>query len=115
MGTHKRKIKGFSQLSRTPYGKDILVKSKMEERIMLGFYSSDSSTTGELAVQWIRINGKIEPKIITYGDPWRVLAKFHSLFNLVSKHDNITPITPDEFCDVLRECGFIDRTLALVK
>lgn len=107
---HNRMIKGFSHLSRTYYGESILHKNDdFVDEVNFGFYDNQGCTTGEMYVQWVKLDNQVYPKLSVLDGSWSALAQFHDLIDLLAQHDD-KRITPDEFCQLLLQCGFKDIT-----
>lgn len=106
---HKGMIKGFTQLSRAWYGPVNLKCLNKIDEITFGFYSLEGGTTGEMSMDWVKLEGKIVPELSVFSDAWSALAHFHDLIDLLGEHDDEDP-TPEQFCKYLLACGFQDRT-----
>ena len=106
---HIDMIKGFTQLSRAWYGEANLKNADYVDVVYFGFYSPTGGTTGEMSVKWINLCGDIVPKITIFSDAWSALSEFHDLIDLLGKHDG-EDSTPEQFCQFLLKCGFVDRT-----
>lgn len=106
---HDGMIKGFTQLSRAWYGKYTLNSADYTDSITFGFYSPEGGATGEMTVEWICLDGKIIPEISIFNDAWSALSQVHDLIDLLGRHDG-EDSTPEQFCEFLKECGFVDMT-----
>ncbi|HBJ1646496.1 TPA: hypothetical protein LA462_000966 [Clostridium botulinum] len=106
---HNGMIKGFTQLSKSWYGEASLKGADCVDSVYFGFYAPEGGTTGEVSVNWINLDGKIVPKLTVFSDAWSALSQFHELIDLLGQHDNEDP-TPEQFCEFLLKCGFVDRT-----
>jgi len=80
------------------------------EEIMFGMYSKGGGTTGEMGMRWIDFGrNKKAPQLQVFDDAWETLAMFPDLIKVLGEHDNKN-ITPQEFVDILKACGFADFT-----
>jgi hypothetical protein len=107
---HHGMIKGFTQLSKSCYGETILKGADYVDSVYFGFYAPGrGGTTGEVLVKWINLGGKIVPQLTVLSDAWSALSQFSELIDLLGQHDSEDP-TPEQFCQFLLKCGFVDRT-----
>jgi len=106
---HDNMVKSFVQLSKAWYGKFNLGESDCIDEVTFGFYAPEGETSGEMAMKWIDLSGEIVPKLVVFSDGWSALSNFHDLIDLLGQHDNEDP-TPEEFCNLLLQCGFVDKT-----
>ncbi len=103
-------IRGFFQLSRAPYGKVILENVDYIDKVTFGLYEPIyGGTSGEMSMQWVKLDGKIVPQLTIFSDAWSALATMHDLIDLLGQHDSEDP-SPEEFCNLLRQGGFVDMT-----
>lgn len=110
MKNHDKHFKGFVQLSRAWYGEANLThKSEVKDEVTFGYYSPDGGTSGEMSVRWIRLEGRFVPELKIFSDAWSALSNMHDLIDFLGEHDDEDP-TPEEFCEYLKQCGFIDKT-----
>lgn len=83
------------------------------DEIMFGLFHKDNGmddgTSGEMAMEWQNLIGKAVPQLQVYDDAWSVLATFKDVFDKLAEHDNEN-IIPEKFIEILKECGFKDRT-----
>ena len=98
--------RGYIQLSRAWYARSVLRKSEYIDEVMFGFYEQDGDTIGELAMRWEKLQEDVV-KIEIYGDAFHLLEELPDVFRGLAGRKYITP---DEFCKLLDECGFTDRT-----
>lgn len=106
---HEGHYKSFTQLSRAWYAEANLRHANFKDEITFGFYSPDGGTSGEMTVKWIPLSAKYIPELNIFSDAWSALSNFHDLIDKLGEHDDEDP-TPEEFCNYLLECGFIDST-----
>lgn len=101
----------FHQLSRSWYGKDTLKDRKYTDKIMFGMYIDNDGCEGEMAMGWYNIGKGTIPtaKLEVFEDSFNELNKFIDVIKELAKCDN-EGIQPDEFCEILKSCGFEDRT-----
>ncbi len=89
------------------------IENKPNE-IIFGLYhydkfGGDDGTTGEMQMLWEDLSGKDVPQLRVYDDAWSVLSMFHDVVDRLAEYDNEN-ITPEQFIEVLRSCGFNDCT-----
>jgi len=106
---HEGDIKQFVQLSRAWYAESNLRHSDAKDEVIFGFYSPEGGTSGEMVVRWVKLSGEYVPKLTVYSDSYSALSNMHDLIDLLGQHDSEDP-TPEEFCNYLLQCGFIDAT-----
>ena len=106
---HEGTSRGFRHLSRAWYGESSLKNADYVDAVTFGFYNSQGGTTGEMTVNWVYLGGEIIPKLTVYSDAWSALSQFHDLIDVLGIHDN-EDSTPEQFCQFLLECGFVDMT-----
>jgi len=109
MSKHVDCIRGFTHLSRAWYADANLKDADYVDEIVVGFYHPEGGTTGEFAIKWAELGGKIVLKLSVYDDAWDALLNFKDLLELMAIADDQN-ITPDEFCILLRSLGIEDRT-----
>lgn len=102
-------IKGFTHLSRAWYGEANLKNADYIDAIYFGLYAKDGGTTGEMCVKWVVLNGEVTPMLTVFNDAWGALSQFKDLIDLLGKHNDENS-TPQQFCEYLIECGFVDMT-----
>lgn len=76
---------------------------------MFGLYARNDGTEGEMGMRWVNLQGKQVPQLQVFDDAWKVLAQFTDLIEALGEHDNEN-ITPQEFVEILKRCGFADFT-----
>jgi len=101
--------RGFTQLSAAYYGPALLADGKLIDEVMLGFYHPDGGTTGEFAIRWTRLAGKITPRLEAFDDSWNALWGFRDVMARFADVDG-EDISPSELCALLIECGVKNRT-----
>jgi hypothetical protein len=72
-------------------------------------FSEDDGRTGEMQMEWQDIRGRDVPQLRVYDDAWSALATFHDVIDKLGEHDNEN-VTPEQFIEILKSCGFSDRT-----
>jgi hypothetical protein len=80
-----------------------------EDEIMLGFYSPDGGTSGEFAIRWEQLSGKIVARLKAYEDSWSALAHFSDVLEKLAELDGTNPGI-EAVAEVLKSCGVIDAT-----
>jgi len=98
---------GFSHYNRSWFRMD---NHNWKDEVMLRLYKSDGSVVGEMAMRWYVVEGKLSARLEVYHDAWHVLPRIGKLIEkLATLHKK--GIDPEEFCELLKECGFEDLTL----
>lgn len=77
------------------------------EEVMFALHSPGGGVTGEIAMRWTRLSGRMVPQPQSFDDSWRVLSCFTDLIDKLADVDGEN-ITPDEFIDILESLGFIN-------
>jgi hypothetical protein len=108
---HEDCYKGFIQLNKAWYGNVNLKGMDYIDEVSFGFYHPDGGTSGEMSMKWYQFGGDKKPsaKLCVFYDAFDSLYQFKDVIDELRNYDNI-PISPEEFCDVLLKCGFVDRT-----
>lgn len=109
MKNHEGDIKAFTQLSKAWYGPANLNCSNIRDSVTFGFYAPEGGTSGEISVDWISLSGNIVPEMRIFSDSWSALSNMHDLIDLLGTHDD-EDSSPEEFCEFLLQCGFVDKT-----
>ena len=111
---HDGMIRGFYHLSEAWYADANLTNryDGLIEEVMIGFYGpdGDQGTSGEFAVKWEHLGGKLTPQLCVYDDAWDTLSHFSDLLAEMAKLDSESP-SPLEFCELLTRLGIKDLTL----
>lgn len=109
-------IRGFIILSQSWYADANLRGARYVDEVNFGMYAADEDggTTGEMSVKWYDLGGGIlndkpVPKLECFDDAWATLVMFSDVIAELGKVDNAN-ITPDEFAEILKGCGFKDMT-----
>lgn len=77
--------------------------------VTFGLYRVEGGgTVGMLAVRWEKLGNEIVPQLHAYYDSWRVLASFADVLARMAEVTGES-CSPEAFCQILLECGFIDR------
>lgn len=105
----KKAKRGFTQLSRMYYGKDLLKREDYVDEILFGYYYPCGGTEGEMVVKWIYLAGMLVPRLEIFSDAWKTLFKMQDLLKKMAEIDGTDP-SPEEFCKLLLSCGFEDLT-----
>lgn len=81
------------------------------DEVYFGYYQPGEGTSGEMSVIWKRLeDGKPPvPCLKCYNDAWHALSTFKDVIDAMAEVDN-EAISPHEFCCLLEQCGFVDRT-----
>lgn len=108
MKDHTDCVRAFSQASRAWYSKAILAHGDIDS-ITFGFYHKEGGTTGEMTMEWIRLGGRMTPKLTVFDDAWNALNEFKDLLIQMAEVDSLD-VSPEVFRQMLLACGFEDRT-----
>ncbi|MFL9966899.1 hypothetical protein PQR02_39350 [Paraburkholderia sediminicola] len=77
--------------------------------VTFGLYRVEGGgTVGMLSVCWENLGNDVVPQMHAYYDSWRVLASFSDVLARMSEVTG-KPCSPDEFCQILLDCGFVNR------
>ena len=110
---HEGMIRGFYHLSEARYADANLTNryDGLIDEVMIGFYGpdGDQGTSGEFAVKWEHLGGKLTPQLCVYDDAWDALTHFSDLLAEMAKLDKMSP-SPAEFCELLKRLGMKDLT-----
>lgn len=113
---HTGCIRGFHQVSRAWYAlfrrnhkHELVLEDGSVDRFNFGMYHRDGGTTGEMQMVFEELVVRVVPRLKCYDDGWSALASFTDLIARMGEVDNDN-ITPDQFREMLLECGFADLT-----
>jgi hypothetical protein len=110
---HEGMVRGFYHLSEAWYADANLTNryDGLIDEVMIGFYGpdGDQGTSGEFAVKWENLCGKLAPQLCVYDDAWEALTHFSDLLAEMAKLDKMSP-SPEEFCELLQRLGMKDLT-----
>ena len=104
-------VYGFHHLNRAWYAEHARGNTVIDEVIFGLKRRSGGSVHGEMIASWALVGGKATPQLIAYADSWvlfthpPVAAALKSLSEITDQE-----ITPDQFCKVLLDAGFVDLT-----
>jgi hypothetical protein len=112
MKNHDGCNRGFTHLSEAWYGKACLANNDKVDELMIGFYHPDGGTTGEFAIRWTNLGGKITPRLEAFDDAWNALYEFRDVLAKLAEHDS-EDMRPEAICALLVECGIEDMTQRL--
>ena len=107
---HEGCSRGFSQWSELSSKKEEF--DITEDVIMFGFYDLEGGgTTGEMAMRWHDLGDGEAPaaRLEVFDDGWSALAQCSDVIAKMAEWDNRNP-QPDDFVQLLLECGFKDIT-----
>jgi len=77
--------------------------------VTFGLYRVEGGgTVGMLSVRWEKLGNEVVPQLHAYYDSWRVLASFSDVLARMSEVAE-APCPPDAFCQMLLDCGFVNR------
>ena len=109
MNKHEGSTRAFTHLSESWYGKACLGSGRTIDIVTMGFYHPDGGTTGEFSIHWEPLGDKVTPRLEVFDDAWDALHEFRDVISVLAKRDG-EGIGPHALCDLLRECGIVDRT-----
>lgn len=109
MNKHKDMIRGFYHHNESYYAGVLPVIGGGVDQVMFGYYKPEGGSSGEMSMQWERLGGKVVPQLRCYDDAWDALSRFGDLIRRLADFDEKN-ISPSEFCNILKECGFQDLT-----
>ena len=109
MKNHEGAHKGFVHLARSWYSSSAARCGGIVDEVMFGFYYEDGGTSGEIAMTWDKLGGKIVPQLQVYDDAWNALGEFKDVIDMMAEVDGEN-IPPNKFCEILLACGFQDDT-----
>lgn len=111
MKDHSRMKRGFSRYTEAWYAKVNPLTNGVSEEIMFGLYAPEGGSTGEMGMRWKELGGKPTPRLECFSDAFDALTTFSDVLARLAEFDRPGPeMTPDDFCAILRDCGFEDRT-----
>ena len=83
--------------------------NEQDEEIMFGIYCDNGGSFGEISVTWRNISNSSIPMLKIYDDAWFVLTTIHDLLFELGQC-NSENIPPEKFIEILKRCGFKDKT-----
>lgn len=101
--------RGFTQLSKAWYGSANLARSDYYDEVNIGLHHRKGGSTGEFAVRWELLAGKLTPKLTAYDDGWSALFNFSDMLEAMAGVDDEN-ISPDAFCVLLEALGIENMT-----
>src|SRR5947208_395721 len=99
MKDHDGGERAFFHVSRAWYGYQIKMADYADE-VILGFYSPDGGTSGEMRMRWYELGRSLTPRLEVFNNAWHALAQMQDLLTALADADN-QDITPDELCRLL--------------
>lgn len=109
MKNHDGCKRGFTHLAASWYGKACLAHDQYVDQVTIGFYHPDGGTTGEFAIRWMNLSGKVTPYLKAFDDSWHALYEFHDVLAKLAEHDSEN-MPPEAICALLVQCGVEDMT-----
>jgi hypothetical protein len=109
MNDHTGCERGFTHYSEAYYAKLLPKRDDSVDEVIVGFYAPEGGTSGEFAVEWVRLSGKATPRLRVFDDAWHALAQMPDLLARMSDLDS-QDVSPKAFCALLLELGFKDQT-----
>jgi hypothetical protein len=84
--------------------------SNLVGRVMFGYRDNKSGgVPGEISMNWQVLDHEIVPFLKCWNDGWSSLASFPEVIAWLGER-NDENITPQQFCQFLQSCGFVDET-----
>lgn len=71
--------------------------------------SYDDAIRGEFMMRWYRLGGDVYPHLEMFDDSWAMFKLMPEFFARLAKLDR-QRISPEQFCEFLRNLSFEDRT-----
>ncbi len=102
-------FRGFTQLSRCWYANANLKNTDLIDDVTFGFYHEEGGCSGEMSMRWKELSGAIIPYLKVYDDGWSALNEFKDILPHLADVDDLN-IPPEDFCQILLDCGFKDMT-----
>jgi hypothetical protein len=106
---HKGDVRGFIHSTQAWYRESLMLEDGVVDEVMFGFYASDGGTSGEMPMRWETLNGEPVPRLCVYDDAWHALYQLNDVLAKLANADG-DKISPEEFCELLVSCGFVDMT-----
>ena len=103
-------IKSYIVLSKAWYGSANLINTDYCEEVNFGYRHNDlSAVTAECAMRWYDLSdGKLPaPRLEIFDDSFSIFAE-SKLFKRLS--ENQSHLFPEDFCEMLKEFGFVNAT-----
>jgi hypothetical protein len=97
-------IRGYHRTSKAWYSKN---DGNIE--VTFGLYYPDGGTDGEIKMEWVLLGNSLCARLKSFEDSWLALSKFTDLIHSMGDFDSKL-ISEDEFCVILKQCGFKDLT-----
>ena len=110
---HEGMIRGFYHLKEAWYA-DVNLCNRFDgliDEVLIGFYGpdGDQGTSGEFAIKWTELGGKLVPQLCVYDDAWDALTHFYDLLDAMKELNNTNP-SPTDLCELLKRLGMKDLT-----
>jgi hypothetical protein len=111
MKDHTGDIKAYIHTLQAWYAKTALCNTEYVDCVNFGFYSPHGGTSGSMSVKWYPVvqNTPPSPRLECFDDGWHTLAQFKDVIDAMAEVDDAA-ITPQQFCQLLERCGFVDKT-----
>ena len=109
MNKHEGNIRQYTHTKSAWYGASKLAGEKFYDEVMFGYYGSCGGTSGEIAMRWYAVDGKLTPCLECFDDGWHALGACKDVLDAIASLDNEN-ISSRAFCALLRQLGFKDNT-----
>lgn len=103
--------RAFYHYAESWYGKTSPLTDCVDD-VMFGYYpeGGNQGTTGEMKMAWYALGEETpSPCLEVFCDAWQALYDFRDVLERLAALNNKN-ITPTEFCALLLELGFTDKT-----
>lgn len=77
-------MKGFYRSSQAYYHSPDMCRNGVKCDIMVGDYVPGGGTTGEFAIEWVELCGRVIPQLRAWHDSWKVLSSMPELLNVLA-------------------------------
>ncbi len=109
MRDHRGCKRGFIHMSAAWWGASQGRYQREKDKVRIGFYRPDGSTTGEFYIGWELLCGSLIPRLYVFDDAWSALFNFGDMLKSMADADDQN-VSPEEFCKMLVALGIEDLT-----
>lgn len=103
------RMKGFTVFTEAWWAESQRPQEGAAEEIMVGDYDPDGGTTGEFAVRWYNLQGRLTPRVEMFHDSWQLFREWPEFFDALA-HISYFSAQPEYFRVWLEAQGFKDMT-----
>lgn len=103
--------RGFHHHNRASYAKRVSLPDRVVDQVNFGYFANDGGCAAEMKMEWRILSDPTKPaaRLCAFQDSFAALLRFHDVISALAAWDG-KYIRPDEFCRLLVEHGFADRT-----